>query len=774
MAMSAASADGDATPWYFRPTGKRPAKEIAKLSPGFDREGWQRVSLPFRFDPIQPESNVYGWYVHEVEVPQQYEGRDLYLDLGIVDDADVTYFNGRRVGGMGNFSTSRRSAWNKDRRYRVPAGAVNYGESNVLAVQAKDFGGLGGLLGQPHVGVVLAEKWKCRFRAGTGDAEEMASPGPGLDDPSWQAISLPDTEWDARQRKDPSWGWYRYSFDLSSDLSRQDLLVDLGRLYDAAECYLNGELAGRMGRFPPEEFLQTAGRLRLVLPAGRLKEGKNVLAVRVYNQSEFGGLVGIPTVALDDQLLLGETGLVAPLLRRSADLPAERLLDLCDYLVHSGRAAEVSRICRRIAGAPDGDPSARHRALALRVYALWLEGLRAEAWREFQMLDFTRPIPYHAAAVASRLRPARGSAEEGVLHGGRDTELQGNWNFRYGLQDAVLCAMGSPASFNYGTRGALEYELDAGSGDEVVRAWVGAKRTSDRRALYSPMSGRRRYASWDDRGEVRPFDDEGPDLLVSVRVPAGPHLLALYLVDWDWYGGAHPRMQTITVLDKGQEPLAVVATGKFGAGQYERFLIQGPTEITFRVSKHRSPCAILSGLFLDPVVPLQTAPSAKNTEVLKELSLRYDDLADHSKRDLLSLTEAQDLRRFEGDCRQTARKDDDARPVLWWWVAECRRIRGAIEESQEALRRYAWAVMEDNRLETRKKISADLTRLMNEKRYRPEALMAVKMIGYDLQNVDWKKRLTEWSQNLRITMYGRVVSRWTPRRKPAHNQPLTK
>jgi hypothetical protein len=368
--------------------------------------------------------------------------------------------------------------------------------------------------------------------------------------------------------------------------------------------------------------------------------------------------------------------------------------------------------------------------------------------------------------VASRLRSARGSAHTGVLYAGRDAELQGDWDFRYGLQDAVLCAMGSPASFNYGTRGALEYELDAGSGDEVVRAWVGAKRTSDRRALYSPMSGRRRYASWDDRGEVRPFDDEGPDLLVSVRVPAGPHLLALYLVDWDWYAGAHPRMQTVTVLNKTQEPLAVVATGKFGAGQYERFLIQGPTEITFRVSKHRSPCAILSGLFLDSVIPLQTAPAGRDTDVTGELRRRYEDLARKSRNDLMPAIVSGGFRRFERRCRQIALKEDGV-PVLWWWIAECRRVCGLLGSSQEALRRYAMAVMQARRLEVRREVSADLVRMMNAKRYRPEALMAAKMIGYERRNVDWKKRLKEWSEDLRITRYGRVAGRWTHLRTSA-------
>lgn len=191
-----------------------------------------------------------------------------------------------------------------------------------------------------------------------------------------------------------------------------------------------------------------------------------------------------------------------------------------------------------------------------------------------------------------------------------------------------------------------------------------AKRTGDRRALYCSQTGRRRYASWDDRGEVRPFDDAGPDLLVSVRLPEGLHLVSLYLVDWDWHEGPHPRMQTVTVLDRADDPLAVVATGKFGGGQYERFLTRGPRELTLRISKHRSPCAMLSGLFVDKVEALREPPfgTPHTPGELPELSERFDRLVDLSVEAPLHLVEGGRLEAFRGTAGPPTRATTGRKP----------------------------------------------------------------------------------------------------------------
>jgi len=113
---------------------------------------------------------------------------------------------------------------------------------------------------------------------------------------------------------------------------------------------------------------------------------------------------------------------------------------------------------------------------------------------------------------------------------------------------------------------------------------------------------KRRYACWDDHGEVHPFDERGPDLFVDLNIPKGDFVLSFYLLDYDWYNGEHPRILSILLLDRDSgTPLALAPTGRFGEGVYQRFYVKGPRKLTARINKHRSPCAVVSGIFLGRV-----------------------------------------------------------------------------------------------------------------------------------------------------------------------------
>lgn len=69
----------------------------------------------------------------EVDVPTEWVGRDLTLQLGDIDDNDVTYWNGVPVG--------RSNGWINNRRYTIPAIQVRTGR-NIVAVRVTDGGGL--------------------------------------------------------------------------------------------------------------------------------------------------------------------------------------------------------------------------------------------------------------------------------------------------------------------------------------------------------------------------------------------------------------------------------------------------------------------------------------------------------------------------------------------------------------------------------------------------------------------------------------------------------
>lgn len=128
--------------WRFQPGDDPTWKE-----PGLDDEAWQTVRLPATWEAHSnyTADNVYGWYRRHLEIPAAWRGREVLLLLGKIDDVDETFVNGVKVGGMGSFPPTFRTAWDKVRRYRVPAGLLKGGGLDVVAVRCFDAQYSGGL-----------------------------------------------------------------------------------------------------------------------------------------------------------------------------------------------------------------------------------------------------------------------------------------------------------------------------------------------------------------------------------------------------------------------------------------------------------------------------------------------------------------------------------------------------------------------------------------------------------------------------------------------------
>jgi beta-galactosidase len=81
----------------------------------------------------------------EVELPANWAGNFLILNLGPIDDYDEVWFNGTKVGSTG---VSQKDAWNHPRRYRIPGSLVKEGR-NTVAVRVFDAYSRSGLLAVP-------------------------------------------------------------------------------------------------------------------------------------------------------------------------------------------------------------------------------------------------------------------------------------------------------------------------------------------------------------------------------------------------------------------------------------------------------------------------------------------------------------------------------------------------------------------------------------------------------------------------------------------------
>jgi sialate O-acetylesterase len=79
------------------------------------------------------------WFRKEVMIPQAEAGKEMTLHLGMIDDADSTWFNGIPVGATNSYTTLR--------KYTIPGNLVKAGR-NVITVRVVDTGGGGGMYGE--------------------------------------------------------------------------------------------------------------------------------------------------------------------------------------------------------------------------------------------------------------------------------------------------------------------------------------------------------------------------------------------------------------------------------------------------------------------------------------------------------------------------------------------------------------------------------------------------------------------------------------------------
>ncbi len=112
------------------------------LAPEFNDTTWSKMTLPTSWESTEVGNfNGLVWFRKQVKIPAKWVGKELVLSLAKVDDADVTYFNGKEVGSI--------YSWNEQRIYTIPAELVT-GETCTIAVKVLDMRGGGGIYGSPE------------------------------------------------------------------------------------------------------------------------------------------------------------------------------------------------------------------------------------------------------------------------------------------------------------------------------------------------------------------------------------------------------------------------------------------------------------------------------------------------------------------------------------------------------------------------------------------------------------------------------------------------
>jgi hypothetical protein len=275
--------------------------------PNFDDRSWPSIFVPAAWeDEGYPGYNGYAWYRWTGTLLDRGPEESYFLDLGRVDDVDQTWVNGCLVGGMGTFPPQYKTAYYAWRWYGIPKNCLREDGRLLIAVRVYDSELSGGILeGNPAIQVQrlpagtvmnLAGIWK--FNRG----DNLLWMQPAFNDESWTEHKVP-LGWDQNGlRNYDGFGWYRVQFIAPRSWDGMKLTIELGRIDDVDEVYLNGVLIGSIGPVPGRNQPgiinnQWSVSRRYRIPAGVLRLGQNnVLAVRVFDDRLDGGIQGPYTV----------------------------------------------------------------------------------------------------------------------------------------------------------------------------------------------------------------------------------------------------------------------------------------------------------------------------------------------------------------------------------------------------------------------------------------------------------------------------------------------
>ena len=464
--------------------------------------------------------------------------------------------------------------------------------------------------------------------------------------------------------------------DQAGKAFKRPLVLDIGPVFDVAAVFLNGKRIGLTGRFPFEDepaFTEAGQRGQyLAEPDDWSWKGENRLTVVVYRERGGGGLPGVPGVMLSHPYFENSKEATermfhsAALLIQSMQMKkAEKMLSNVHPVTDSERAwllsmqAHCAFLQWADAGKGGDNPFLGKRTRKEKLLPAVLDNVRGileklpvEAPRQSAMQGFCRllQLAEHDQTIADEVHARFPYFNCHRLRFPLDRTTQGDWPRNYGGAGWVLAAMGqthdlaSSASFR-----PLDYRLSVPGKRDYPCLWMPKRQfnVADGHALSIPDSNKlprsmrkimdvtaendpqayplekgRAASWWDDHGEMHPFDDEGPDLVLELKRPGfpacegdslvpvrNPCFVTVHHQDFDWRTTLHPRQQSVIVHDDKNRFLDAVWLGRTDKGVYTTFIMPPEGGLRIRSVKHRSACVALSGFFVDMHYPYKVSPT---------------------------------------------------------------------------------------------------------------------------------------------------------------------
>ena len=149
--------------FFIKRLGSIPEKDLGMdkehplwAAKNYDDSKWETMDLPVLWEQAGWE-NTDGvlWFRKKVNLPKGMSASDAVLNLGPIDDNDMTWVNGHFVGSM--------KVHTKNREYTVPSKYLKEGD-NTITVRVEDTGGGGGIYGDPAFMFIEGNNTKVALR----------------------------------------------------------------------------------------------------------------------------------------------------------------------------------------------------------------------------------------------------------------------------------------------------------------------------------------------------------------------------------------------------------------------------------------------------------------------------------------------------------------------------------------------------------------------------------------------------------------------------------
>lgn len=119
--------------------------------PEHNTSSWEEMTIPQLWENVLGDVDGIIWFTYDFDLPKEFTGKPAKLFLGVIDDDDITWINGRQVGETIGYAEKR--------IYDIPDNLLKEGK-NTITVRVADGSGGGGLYGKPEELFVFIDGYK--------------------------------------------------------------------------------------------------------------------------------------------------------------------------------------------------------------------------------------------------------------------------------------------------------------------------------------------------------------------------------------------------------------------------------------------------------------------------------------------------------------------------------------------------------------------------------------------------------------------------------------